>query len=103
MNPTQYHELVDAQWMLIEDGIDACGADIDYETTGNVLTLDFADRSQIVINRQEPLYEIWLASKSGGFHFRYQEGLWICSREGGEFMSKVKEECRKHALENVEW
>lgn len=103
MNTTQYHELVDAQWMLIEDGIDASGADIDYETTGNVLTLDFDDRSQIVINRQEPLHEIWLASKSGGFHFRYQEGLWRCSKTGVIFMTMVKEECSKQAFEKVEW
>ncbi len=103
MNATEYHKLLDEQWHLIEDGIDASGVDIDYETTGNVLTLDFSDRSQIVINRQEPLFEVWLASKSGGFHFRYQDGLWVCTRSGSEFMAKLKEECVKHSNENVEW
>lgn len=103
MNTSQYHELVDAQWMAIEDGIDESGADIDYETNGNVLTLDFADRSQIIINRQEPMREIWLASRSGGFHFSYQDGKWLCSKSGMEFIDMVKQECSKHAGEAVDW
>lgn len=103
MNTSQYHELVDAQWMAIEEGIDESGADIDYETSGNVLTLDFEDRSQIIINRQEPMKEIWLASRSGGFHFGYQDGEWICSKTGMPFMEMVKQECSKHAGETVDW
>lgn len=103
MNTSQYHELVDAQWMAIEEGIDESGADIDYETNGNVLTLEFEDRSQIIINRQEPMKEIWLASRSGGFHFGYQDGEWICSKTGMVFMDMVKQECSKHAGEAVEW
>lgn len=103
MNTSQYHELVDVQWMAIEEGIDESGADIDYETNGNVLTLEFEDRSQIIINRQEPMKEIWLASRSGGFHFGYQDGEWICSKTGMVFMDMVKQECSKHAGEAVEW
>ncbi len=103
MNTSQYHELVDVQWMAIEEGIDESGADIDYETNGNVLTLEFEDRSQIIINRQEPMKEIWLASRSGGFHFGYQDGEWVCSKTGMVFMDMVKQECSKHAGEAVEW
>ncbi|MDD1783537.1 iron donor protein CyaY [Enterovibrio sp. ZSDZ35] len=103
MNTSQYHELVDAEWMAIEEGIDESGADIDYETNGNVLTLEFENRSQIIINRQEPMSEIWLASKSGGFHFAYTDGKWLCSKTGTEFMAMVKEECSKHAGEAVDW
>ncbi|KXF82498.1 iron donor protein CyaY [Enterovibrio coralii] len=103
MNTSQYHELVDAEWMAIEEGIDESGADIDYETNGNVLTLEFENRSQIIINRQEPMSEIWLASKSGGFHFAYKDGKWLCSKTGMEFMAMVKQECAKHAGEAVDW
>ncbi|MDD1795649.1 iron donor protein CyaY [Enterovibrio sp. ZSDZ42] len=103
MNASEYHDLVDAEWMAIEEGIDECGADIDYETSGNVLTLDFEDRSQIIINRQEPMSEIWLASKSGGFHFGYKDGKWLCSKTDMEFSDMVKQECSKHAGEAVNW
>lgn len=103
MNPSQYHELVDKQWTLIEEGIDQSGADIDSEISGNVLTLDFVNRSQIIINRQEAMFEIWLASKSGGFHFRYQDEKWLCSRTGMIFIEMVKQECRIQSGEKVDW
>lgn len=56
MNDTEFHQLVDAQMQIIEESIDDSGADIDYEVTGNVMTLEFEDRSQIIINRQEPMH-----------------------------------------------
>ena len=76
MNDTEFHQLVDAQMQNIEESIDESGADIDYEVTGNVMTLEFEDRSQIIINRQEPMHEVWLASKSGGFHFKLVDNKW---------------------------
>ncbi|CAM3925530.1 frataxin-like protein [Vibrio aerogenes CECT 7868] len=103
MNDTEFHQYVDQQMECIEQLIDDSGADIDYETTGNVMTLDFEDRSQIIINRQEPMHEIWLASKSGGFHFQYTNNQWICSKTGLELTELVRQECEKHADETIEW
>lgn len=103
MNDTEFHQLVDSQLQLIEAVIDESGADIDYETSGNVMTLEFDDRSQIIINRQEPMHEIWLASKSGGFHFQFKSSAWICSKTGTEFITMVKQECEKHLGESVDW
>jgi CyaY protein len=103
MNETEFHQLVDSQMQIIEQAIDDSGADIDYETTGNVMTLEFDDRSQIIINRQEPMKEIWLASRSGGFHFQWQDEQWICSKTGVELISMVKQECEKHAGEEIDW
>lgn len=103
MNDTEFHQLVDEQMQNIEEAIDDSGADIDYEVTGNVMTLEFEDRSQIIINRQEPMHEIWLASKSGGFHFKLIEGKWTCSKTQLELMTMVKEECEKHAGESIDW
>ncbi len=103
MNDTEYHQLVDAEWLRIEEAIDDCGADIDYEIIGNVMNLEFDDKSQIVINKQEPMQQIWLASKSGGFHFSYVDEKWICSKTGSEFFLFVKQECDKHSGEAIEW
>lgn len=103
MNNTEFHELVDEKLQLLEDMIDDSGADIEPIITGNVLTLEFENRSQIVINKQEPMHEIWLASKSGGFHFAYVDEKWTCSKTGMEFIEMVKEECQKHADEEIEW
>lgn len=103
MNDTEFHQLVDQMLEQIEQMIDDSGADIDYETSGNVMTLDFEDRSQIVINRQEPMHEIWLASKSGGFHFQYTDQQWICSKTGLELIALLRQECEKHAGESIDW
>ncbi|SJL85077.1 iron donor protein CyaY [Vibrio palustris] len=103
MNDTEFHQLADVQLQTIEEMIDNSGADIDYETSGNVMTLEFEDRSQVIINRQEPMKELWLASRSGGFHFRYENEQWICTKTGGEFTSMVKTECEKHANEDIDW
>jgi len=103
MNDTEFHQLVDIQMQNIEEAIDESEADIDYEVTGNVMTLEFEDRSQIIINRQEPMKEIWLASKSGGFHFKLIDDKWTCSKTGMELFEMVKEECVKHAGEEIDW
>ncbi|CAK1817892.1 CyaY protein [Vibrio crassostreae] len=103
MNETEFHQLVDIQMQNIEEAIDESEADIDYEVTGNVMTLEFENRSQIIINRQEPMKEIWLASKSGGFHFKLVDDKWTCSKTGMELFEMVKEECVKHAGEEIDW
>ncbi len=103
MNDTEFHQLVDEQLQIIEEAIDDSGADIDFETSGNVMTLEFEDRSQIIINRQEPMHEIWLASKSGGFHFKLLSNDWICSKTNIELIAMVKQECEKHAQESIDW
>ncbi|MDN3700686.1 iron donor protein CyaY [Vibrio artabrorum] len=103
MNETEFHQLVDIQMQNIEEAIDESEADIDYEVTGNVMTLEFENRSQIIINRQEPMREIWLASKSGGFHFKLIDDKWTCSKTGIELFEMVKEECVKHAGEEINW
>lgn len=103
MNDTEFHQLVDIQFDTLEKLIDESGADIDYEVIGNVMNLEFDNRSQIVINRQEPMHEIWLASKTGGYHFQFKDEKWICSKTEKEFLQLVKEECEKQSDEEIEW
>jgi CyaY protein len=103
MNDTEFNQLADQMLNTIEEMVDDSGADMDYETHGNVMTLEMDNRSQIIINKQEPMHEIWLASKSGGYHFSYQDGQWICSRSGRELLTLVKEECDKQSDEEIEW
>src|SRR5664279_4350880 len=59
--------------------------DIDASRTGGLLELAFPDGSRIVVNTQPPLQELWLAARSGGFHFRAVGGRWIDGRDGREF------------------
>ena len=54
-----------------------------------MVTLTFPNRSQIVINQQKPLHEIWLAAQAGGFHFRCVDGLWQDTKGQGEFFESL--------------
>ena len=85
MNETEFHQLVDSQMQIIEEAIDESGADIDFETSGNVMTLEFDDGSQIIINRQEPMKEIWLASKLINFNLPQYYQI-IHPEEGGSYV-----------------
>lgn len=60
-------------------------ADIDNQRVGSMVTLVFANRSQIVINLQKPLHEIWLAARSGGYHYKFESGQWMDTKGQGEF------------------
>lgn len=64
-------------------------ADVDNQRTGAMVTLTFPNHSQIVINLQKPLHEIWLAAKSGGYHYQYDGSAWRDSKGQGEFFEDL--------------
>ena len=73
MEESDFHKRVDAILAVIEAAMDNTDSDIDAELNGGILSLTFENGSKIIINRQTPNREIWVAAKSGGFHFRYEE------------------------------
>lgn len=74
------------------DGInDETDADIDNQRTGGMITLTFSDRSQIIINLQKPLQEIWMAAKAGGFHYQFKDGQWLGTKDGREFFASLSQ------------
>ncbi len=60
-------------------------ADIDSQRVGGMVTLVFSNQSQIVINLQKPLHEVWLAAKAGGYHYKFDGALWQDTKGQGEF------------------
>lgn len=87
-----YHEAVRTTLARIEAAVDRWleddVIDIDSARSGGMLTLTLPDRSQLIINAQPPLHELWLAARSGGFHFKYAgEQAWRDTRSGEDFFS----------------
>lgn len=80
MNESEFHNIADKTLEDIQTVIDDSGADIDYEESGGVLTLEFDNGSKIIFSRQPPMKQLWMAARSGGFHFDYDAGseTWIC-------------------------
>ena len=68
---------------------DETDADIDCQRTGGMLTLVFANGSQIIVNLQRPLHEVWLAAKSGGYHYRFDSNQWSDTKGQGEFFAQL--------------
>lgn len=91
MTENEFNELADAVFARIEQTIDDSGADIEYSLNGGVLELEFDDGSKIIINRHTPNREIWLAARSGGFHYAWQDGQWTSRRDGSELFGKLGE------------
>lgn len=89
MTETEFNQLADAVFARIEQTLDASDADIDYDSNGTVMEIEFADASKLIVNRHVPNQEIWLAAKSGGFHFGYRDGSWISQRDGSELYAKL--------------
>ena len=63
---------------------DETEADIDNQRVGGMITLTFSNRSQIIINLQKPLQEVWMAARAGGFHYKFH-GAWRNTRDESEF------------------
>ncbi|HET6789605.1 MAG TPA: iron donor protein CyaY [Aquabacterium sp.] len=72
----------------IDRWLDGDVIDIDSARSGGMLTLTLPDRSQLIINTQPPLHELWLAARSGGYHFKYAgEQRWLDTRTGEDFFT----------------
>ena len=80
MDESAFHARVDATFASIEAALDADGSDIDSRISGGILTLEFENDTKVIINRQAFNREIWVAAKSGGFHFRFDGAAWRDTR-----------------------
>ncbi|SDP59797.1 CyaY protein [Rhodoferax sp. OV413] len=78
---------------------DSTDADIDNQRTGGMVTLTFPNRSQIIINLQKPLQEIWMAAKSGGYHYKFDSGQWMDTKGQGEFFASLTRDASAQAGE----
>lgn len=102
MDDKEFNRLADALLARIEELLEASGADLDFELRhGGVLEIEFADGSKIIVNRHAVAKEIWVAAKSGGFHFRYQGSIWVDTRDGDELFSKLSLLVSYHAGEQI--
>jgi CyaY protein len=63
--------------------------DIDTHRTGGLLEMSFPNGSKIVLNTQPPLHEMWLAARSGGFHYKFSAGAWRDTRDGRELFEAL--------------
>jgi CyaY protein len=102
MTEAQFNQLVDELMFSIEESIDDSGADLDYENTAGMLTITCeANGSQIILSRQPALAEIWLAARSGGFHFKLDNNKWKNTVSGEPLIKMLSSACLEQSGEQV--
>ena len=93
MTDLEYLDRAEQLLLAVEQSCDRLNdetdADIDAQRVGGMVTLVFANRTQIVINQQKPLHEIWMAAKAGGFHYKFDGHQWQDTKGGGEFFDNL--------------
>ncbi len=100
MTDLEYSDLAEALLRSVEANCDRINdttdADIDNQRVGGMITLTFLNRTQIIINLQKPLHEVWMATRAGGFHYQYQD-QWRNTRDTSEFFADLS----KYATEQA--
>jgi CyaY protein len=93
MTDSEYLDRAEALLASVEASCDRINendeADVDNQRVGGMITLTFADRSQIIVNLQKPLHEVWLAARSGGFHYKWDGQGWRDTKARTEFFADL--------------
>ena len=90
MDETEFDALAEQVLSRIEAALEETGVDADIELKpGGVIEIEYADGSKMIINRHAAAREIWVAARSGGFHFRWDGAAWRDTREGTELFAAL--------------
>ena len=94
MSEKEFLDLAEATLDAIEVAMDRLTdqdlLDVECSRSGNVLEIEFIDNhSKIIVNSQSSMQELWVAAKSGGFHYKRNAGLWIDTRDGSELFAAL--------------
>ena len=101
MTDLEYLDRAEALLASVEAGCDrineSTDADIDNQRVGGMVTLTFPDHSQIVVNLQKPLHEVWMAARGGGFHYRWDGQCWRDTKLASEFFADLSRHASQQA------
>jgi CyaY protein len=107
MTDLEYLDQAEALLLAVEAACDRINelsnVDIDNQRTGGMVTLTFANRSQVIINLQKPLHEVWLAARAGGFHYKFSADRWLDTKDGSEFFSTLSRCASEQAAHPVQF
>jgi len=103
MTESEFNDVIDDIIINIEEQLDDLDTQVDYETSSGILTLIMPNQSQIIINRQSANLQLWLAAKSGGYHFIYDndQQQWINTRNQSSFIDNLNRCLNEQSGENI--
>ena len=94
MTESEFLTLAERTLTAIETALDQPAlldvVDVECSRSGNVLEIELVDNgSKIIVNSQAPLHEMWVAAKSGGFHYKHDGQCWRNTRDGSELFASL--------------
>ena len=94
MSESEFLALAEATLTDIEAALDRLNdedvLDVECSRSGNVLEIEFIDNgTKIIVNSQAPMREMWVAARSGGFHYKRVGDEWINTRDGSELFAAL--------------
>jgi CyaY protein len=92
MEESQFEARAAAALEALERALEGAEVDADFELKeGGILEIEFEDGSKIIVNRHGAAREIWVAARSGGFHYRWDGAAWRDTRSGAELFAALSE------------
>lgn len=106
MTESEFLALAEATLARIETILEAASdngdLDVECSRSGNVLEIEFIDNgSKIIVNSQAPMQELWIAARSGGFHYRHENGRWLNTRDGSELFASLATMVNEQGSANI--
>jgi len=94
MSESEFLALAEATLTQIATALDRLNdedvLDVECSRSGNVLEIEFIDNgTKIIVNSQAPMREMWVAARSGGFHYKRVNDEWRNTRDGSELFAAL--------------
>ena len=107
MTDSEFMDRAEALLQQIESSCDRINdetdADIDNQRVGGMITLTFPGGSQVIVNLQKPLHEVWMAARAGGFHYKFDGARWQDTKGNGEFFANLTRYAGEQAGEALDF
>ncbi len=105
ISESEFAERVDHAFEALELALDEVDSDLDYECAGGVLTVDFENGTTMVFSRQPPTRQLWLAARSGGFHYEWDDEAddWRNTRDSSLFRPFVVQQMQSQGEIDFQW
>ncbi|HIE64461.1 MAG: iron donor protein CyaY [Nitrospira sp.] len=99
MNEAEFNTVVDDTLNKIERELDRLDVDLDYETSDGLLNLEFENGTKIILSRQTPLSQLWLATPTGAYHFDYDvsQQVWLDEKDKVTLFRVLSQHCTEHS------
>ena len=96
MTETEFLDLADVTLSAIEYAVDQLTdqdrIDAECSRNGNVLEIEFLHNgSKVIVNSQAAMQELWVAARSGGFHYKHVDGKWLNTRDSSELFAALSQ------------